>query len=80
VAKALRKSTLLVRTRIIGSQVENIFSFFAEMVNAGQLTTYSVVRVNMNSRFRQTISTELFDPVSGWQWDVYKNLLELNKL
>jgi DNA-binding Lrp family transcriptional regulator len=79
-AKALRKNTLLVRTRIIGSQVENIFSFFAEMVNAGQLTTYSAVRLNMNTRVKQTISTELFDPLSGWQWDVYKNLLELNKL
>jgi len=79
-AKALRKNTLLVRTRIVDSQVENLFTFFSEMVNAGQLTTYSAVRLNMNSRSTQTISNELFDPVSGWQWDVYKNLLELNKL
>ena len=42
--------------------------------------SYSAVRVNMNSRLQQTISYELFDDVSGWQWDVYKNLLELNKL
>lgn len=80
VVKAFRKNALLVRTRIVGSQVENMFTFFAEMVNAGQLTTYSAVRLNMGSRTKQTISTELFDPESGWQWDVYKNLLELNKL
>jgi hypothetical protein len=34
----------------------------------------------MATGFRQTISSELFDPVNGWQWDVYKNLLELRKL
>jgi hypothetical protein len=79
-AKALRKNTFLVRTRIIDSQVENMFTFFSEMVNAGLLTTYSAVRLNMGSRLRQTISYELFDPASGWRWDVYRNLLELNKL
>lgn len=78
--KALRKSTLLVRTRIINSQVENEFTFLSEMVNAGQLTSYSAVRLNMDSRIKHIISYELFDPVSSWQWDVYKNLLELNKL
>jgi len=78
--KALRKNSLLVRTRIINSQVENMFTFFSEMVNAGQLTSYSAVRLNIDSRIRNTISCELFDPVSGWEWDVYKNLLELNKL
>jgi len=80
VAKALRRNTLLVQTMIVGSQVENMFTFLAEMVNSGQLTTYSAVRLNKGSGFRQTISSELFDPVSGWQWDVYKNLLELNRL
>jgi DNA-binding Lrp family transcriptional regulator len=80
VAKALRKNTLLVRTRVVGSQVENMFAFFSEMVNAGQLISYSGVRLNMNSRLAQTISYELFDDVSGWQWDVYGLLLQLNKL
>jgi len=79
-AKALRRNALLVQTMIVGSQVENMFTFLAEMVNAGQLTSYSAVRLNMATGFRQTISSELFDPVNGWQWDVYKNLLELNKL
>jgi hypothetical protein len=36
--------------------------------------------LNVGSRLRQTISYELFDPVSGWRWDVYRNLLELNRL
>lgn len=79
-AKALRKNTLLLRTGIVDSQVENLFTFFSEMVSAGQLTAYSAVRLNMSSRSSQTISNELFDPELGWQWDVYKNLLELNKL
>lgn len=79
-AKALRKNTLLVRTRIINSQVSNLFAFFSEMVNAGQLVSYSAVRLNMASRLRQTISDELFDPISGWQWDRYKLLIELNRL
>lgn len=80
VSKALRKTTLLVRTRMINSQVENMFAFFSEMVNVGVLTSYSAVRLNMNSRLHQTISCELFDDAGGWQWDVYKVLLELNKL
>jgi DNA-binding Lrp family transcriptional regulator len=79
-AKARRKNTLLVRTRIVHSQVENMFTFFSEMVNAGQLISYSAVRLNLNSRLQQTISYELFDDVSGWRWDVYGLLLELNKL
>jgi hypothetical protein len=79
-AKALRKNTLLVRTRIIESQVENMRSFFSEMANGGQLISYSAVRLNTNSRIMQTISYELFDNESGWSWDVYKLLLELNKL
>lgn len=79
-SKALRKNTLLVRTRIIGSQVENMFAFFSEIVNSGQLISYSAVRLNLNSRLHQTISYELFDNISGWRWDVYGLLLELNKL
>jgi len=78
--KALRKNTLIVRTRIMDSQVENMFTFFSEMVNAGQLTSYSAVRLNMTTRLTQSISYDFFDPVSGWKWDLYKNLLELNKL
>jgi DNA-binding Lrp family transcriptional regulator len=80
VAKVIHKNVLLVRTRILDSQVGNIFTFFSEMVNAGQLDSYSSVRLNMNTRSWQTISYELFDDATGWQWDVYKNLLELNKL
>ncbi len=80
VSKALRKTTLIVRTRMINSRVENMFAFFSEMVNVGVLTSYSAVRLNMNSRLHQTISCELFDDAEGWQWDVYKVLLELNKL
>jgi DNA-binding Lrp family transcriptional regulator len=79
-SKAIRKNTLLVRTGMIDSQVENLFAFFSEMTNAGLLTSYSAVRLNLSSRLQQTISCELFDEVSGWQWDVYKHLLELNKL
>lgn len=79
-AKVVRKNTLFVRTRIVNSQVENMFTFFSELVNAGQLVSYSAVRLNMDSRLAQSISFELFDDVSGWQWDVYKSLLELNKL
>lgn len=80
VSKALRKTTLMVRTRMVNSQIENMFVFFSEMVNAGVLTSYSSVRLNMNSRLHQTISCELFDDADGWQWDVYNVLLELNRL
>ncbi len=79
-SKALRKTTLIVRTRMINSQVENMFAFFSEMVNVGVLSSYSAVRLNMNSRLQQTISCELFDDAEGWKWDVYDVLLELNKL
>jgi DNA-binding Lrp family transcriptional regulator len=80
VSKALRKTTLIVRTRMINSQVDNMFALFSEMVNVGVLTSYSAVRLNTNSRLQQTISCELFDDVEGWKWDVYNVLLELNKL
>jgi DNA-binding Lrp family transcriptional regulator len=80
VSKALRKTTLIVRTRMINSQVDNMFAFFSEMVNLGLLASYSAVRLNMNSRLHQTISCELFDDAEGWKWNVYDVLLELNKL
>jgi DNA-binding Lrp family transcriptional regulator len=80
ISKILRKNALIVRTRMINSRVETMFTFFSEMVNAGLLTSYSAVRLNMQSRLHQTISSELFDDVEGWKWDIYKNLLELNKL
>ena len=65
---------------MINSQVEKMFAFFSELVNVGVLTSYSAVRLNMNSRLQQTISFELFDDVEGWKWDVYNVLLELNRL
>ena len=80
ISKSLHKNTLLVRTRMLQSQVSKLFDFFSEMTNLGLLNSYSAVRLEMNSRERQSISFELFDVVQGWQWDVYKNLLELNKL
>jgi hypothetical protein len=80
VSKALRKTTLIVRTLMINSQVERMFAFFSEMVNVGVLTSYSAVRLNMSSRLQQTISCELFDDGEGWKWDVYNVLLELNRL
>jgi DNA-binding Lrp family transcriptional regulator len=80
ISKLLRKSTLLVRTRMLQSQVSKLFDFFSEMTNLGLLNSYSAVRLDMNSRKGQTISFELFDETEGWRWDVYKNLLELNKL
>ena len=79
-SKAARKNTLLVRTRVIQSQVSNLFTFFSEMTNLGLLNSYSAVRLDMYSREMDTITFDLFDEVEGWQWDVYKNLLELNKL
>jgi DNA-binding Lrp family transcriptional regulator len=80
VSKALRKPTLIVRTLMINSHVESMFAFFSEMVNVGVLTSYSAVRLNMNSRLRQSISCELFDDGEGWKWDVYNVLLALNRL
>jgi DNA-binding Lrp family transcriptional regulator len=80
ISKALRKTTLIVRTRMINSQIENMFAFFSEMVNVGILTSYSSVRLNMTSRSHQTISCELFSDPEGWKWDIYGVLLELNRL
>jgi len=80
VSKVLRKNTLLVRTRMVESQVSNLFTFFSEMTNLGLLNSYSSVRLDMNSRTQQTISYENFDESEGWKWDVYENLLQLNKL
>jgi len=80
VSKALRRNTLMVSTQILSSQVENLFAFFSEMTNVGLLNSYSGVRINFSGRQVQTISFELYDDVSGWQWDRYENLLKLNKL
>jgi DNA-binding Lrp family transcriptional regulator len=80
IAKRLRRNVLLARTRMISSQIGNMFGFFSEMANRGLLTSYSAVRLRMDSRMYQTISDELFDDVQGWQWDNPNNLAELNKL
>jgi len=79
-SKVIRKNALVVRTRLIQSQVSNLFNFFSEMSNLGLLSSYSAVRLDMYARDMDTITFDLFDEVEGWQWDVYKNLLELNKL
>jgi DNA-binding Lrp family transcriptional regulator len=80
VSKVLHKNALVVRTRMINSQLENMFAFFSEMANVGLLVSYSAVRLSLYSRLQQTISFELFDDRGGWKWDVYKILFELNKL
>lgn len=80
VSKVLHKNALVVRTRMINSQLKNMFEFFSEMANVGLLESYSAVRLSLYSRLQQTISFELFDDIDGWKWDVYKIMLELNKL
>jgi len=65
---------------VIHSQVSNLFTFFSEMANLGLLNSFSAVRLDMYARDMDTITPDLFDEAEGWQWDVYKNLLELNKL
>ena len=79
-SKAAHKNTLIVRTRLIQTQVSNLFTFFSEMTNLGLLYSYSAVRIDMYARDMDTITFDLFDESEGWQWDRDKNLIELSKL
>jgi len=80
VAKVLKENTLVIRTYLPQSQVGNMFGFFSALANAGLLTSYSAVRLDLATRQTQTISFELFDDKKGWVFDLKKCLIEAQTL
>lgn len=77
VAKILRRNAVMVQTWMLGSQLQNMFSFFSHMAKAGFLKSYSAIRMDLKSRETQSISDELFDDERGWTVDFEKCLSEL---
>lgn len=68
-SKVLGRNTLLVRTCILESQLQNMLKFFSEMAKNRMLESYSAVRLSFVGRETQTISYELFDDENGWKFD-----------
>jgi len=68
-SKVLGRSTLLVRTCILESQLRNMLKFFSEMAKNRMLESYSAIRMSLMGRQAQTVSYELFDDEAGWMFN-----------
>jgi len=79
-SKVIGRNSLLVRTCIIQSQVQNMFMFFSEMAKARMLQSFSPLRLSLTGRQTQTISYELFDDEKGWVVDFRRCTSKLRKL
>lgn len=79
-SKVLGRNTLLVRTCILESQLQNMFKFFSEMAKNRMLESYSALRLSFSGRETQTISYELFDDEAGWKFDLGQCMSKLHEL
>jgi hypothetical protein len=80
VAKVLHQNALLVRTYILQNRVPSLFSFLSEMAQEGDVESYSAIRQNFVEREMQTISYELYEEDTGWNFDLKKYLSELSRV
>lgn len=80
VAKVLHQNALFVRTYILQNRVPSLFAFLSQLALEGRVESYSAVRQNFVERDLQTISYELYDNDTGWNFNLSKYLSELAKL
>jgi DNA-binding Lrp family transcriptional regulator len=80
VAKVLHQNTLIVRAYTLQNQVPSLFRFLSAMAQEGHIATYSAIRQNFVARDCQTVSYELFDDETGWNFNLKKYSTELSKL
>jgi DNA-binding Lrp family transcriptional regulator len=80
VAKVLRQNALIVRTYILQSQLQNMFTFLSRMATEGYLESYSTVRLDLTTKEKRPVSYDLFDEEKGWQFDLKKPVSELRHL
>jgi DNA-binding Lrp family transcriptional regulator len=78
--KVLNRNSLILRTYILESQVSNLFQFLAELATRKMVTSYSALRLRLETRESQTISYELFDDQKGWIFDYEKCVKALRNL
>jgi hypothetical protein len=57
-----------------------MFQFLSELTRRKMLTNYSALRLQFETRLRQTISNELFDEKKGWLFDYEKCVMDLRKI
>ncbi len=79
-SKVIDRTTLMVRTCILESQLHNMFRFFSEMAKEKLLESYSALRLSFKGRETQTISYELFDDKNGWVFNPTRCMSELHGL
>lgn len=79
-AKVLKRNTLILRVLILDSQVPNLFRFLSELCKRHILSSYSALRLRLDSRDKQTIPIQLFDNRTGWAFNLDKYAAELKKL
>jgi len=79
-SKVIGRTTLIVRTCILESQLHNMFRFFSEMAKEKLLESYSALRLSFKGRETQTISYELFDDKNGWVFNPTRCISELHEL
>ena len=79
VAKVLRQNALLVRTYTLQNRVPSLFSFLSQIAQEGRVESYSAVRQNFVEREVQTISYELYEEETGWNFNLKKYLSELSR-
>jgi DNA-binding Lrp family transcriptional regulator len=80
VAKILNQNGLVVGTYIVQNRVPSLFAFLSEMTQRGHLESYLAIRQNLVDRNVQTISYDLYDEESGWEFNLRKCLTELSRL
>jgi len=68
VTKVLRRNSLVVRTYIPQSQLQNMFEFFSHMAKMRMLESYSTVRLNFSDGETHQIPYDQFEDEKGWSF------------
>ncbi len=79
-SKIIGENSLLVRTFTPRFEERNLFALLSELVRVGAATDYSVVRLDFENQRSQTLSYELFDDATGWQFDSDKLASSVRRL
>ncbi len=79
-SKIIGQDSLLVRTFTPRFEERNLFALLSELVRVGAATDYSVVRLDFENQKWQTLSYELFDDATGWQFDLDKMASSVRRL
>ncbi len=79
-SKIIGQNSLLVRTFTPRFEERNLFGLLSELVRVGAATNYSVVRLDFENQKWQTLSHELYDDATGWQFNFDKLTSSVRRL